>query len=120
EAVDCGHFLIESFARPGALPRVEPGKYPQYYFLHHEEELFLDWVLRWGGVEIPTSQARPGDILCYKIGKCYAHGAILLDPLHVIHAYVCGCAKVTITETFDSSLLKWKPRAFDMFAQRRA
>lgn len=118
QAVDCAMFLAESFINAGVVERFDPRPYPRLWFLHHERERFLEWIVeKLGGVEIPLERARPADLIVYRIGKCYAHGAILVAECLVIHAYHKN-QQVILTETFDASLAVLQPRAFDMFASR--
>jgi cell wall-associated NlpC family hydrolase len=119
EAVDCAMFLLESFVRPGIFPRFDPRPYPRDWFMHHSEERFIGWILKFGGVEIPVNKAQPGDVIMYKLGRCYAHGAVLVAPKLVIHSYARN-KQVILTETFDPTLATRSPRAFDMWAARRA
>lgn len=118
-AVDCAMLLVEVFVRAGVFERFDPRPYPRAWFLHHTRERFLEWVERMGGVEVPVDSARPGDILVYKMGLCYSHGAILVAPRLVLHAYYKN-TQVIYTETFDPDLANHQPRAFDMWARRRA
>jgi hypothetical protein len=112
--------LAESYINAGVIPRFDARPYPRLWFLHHQEERFVEWIVnRLGGTEIPVSDADPADLLVYKIGKCFAHGAILVSESLVIHAYH-KTREVILTETFDTSLSSLECRAFDMFASRRA
>ena len=119
ECCDCAMLLVRSFVDAGVLEPFDPRPYPRAWFLHHEEERFLGWVVdKFNAVEVPVDQAQPGDVLMYKLGRCYAHGAILVAPKLVIHAFSEN-RKVIYTETFDPRLATKKPRAFDIWAHRR-
>jgi cell wall-associated NlpC family hydrolase len=117
-AVDCAMLLAQVFINAGAIPPFDPRPYPQFHMLHSDEERLLGVVKHLGGSEVPLERAQPGDILLYRLGRVYSHGAILVEPQLVIHSWVKN-RKVVYTETFDIDLAKREPRAFDMFAQRR-
>lgn len=84
--VDCGWLLIEVYSAVGVIPRFDPGEYPLDWMLHREEERYLEWVERYAArVGVPA----PADLVMYKRGRCYSHGAIVLDwPEQVLHAHV--------------------------------
>ena len=119
-AVDCAMLLVEVFIRAGVIERFDPRPYPRSWYLHHDEERFVGWVVdKLGGTEIAVSSAQPADLLLYRIGRCYSHGTILVAPQLVVHAFHKN-EMVLYTETFDPDLATRAPRAFDMWARRRA
>ena len=119
QCVDCAMFLALVYIDVGVVEPFDPRPYPRLWFLHHAEERFLHWVVdKLGGTEIPIEEARLADVVVYRIGKCYAHGAILVDSRTVIHAYHKN-REVILTEAFDASLASLGVKAFDMFASRR-
>lgn len=64
-----------------------PAYSPQWY-LHKDVERYLEIVLS-RGVEIDEARALPGDVVVYKFGRLFAHGAIIIEPGFpaIIHAY---------------------------------
>ena len=86
--VDCAKLLKCVFVETGKLPPFTIAHYSPQFFLHQEEEKYLGYIRTWGR-EIEQSQARHGDIVVYKIGKCYAHGGIIVKPgwPTIIHAH---------------------------------
>jgi cell wall-associated NlpC family hydrolase len=118
EAVDCAMFLIEIFARAGIIEWFDPRPYPRSWFVHQDEERFMNWITdKLHCAEIPIDEARPGDVVLYRIGRCYAHGTLLVSPQLVIHAFYKNDA-VIYTETFDTELSSRKPRAFNPWGAR--
>lgn len=88
--VDCAKLLKCVYVEAGKIPadfRIK--HYAPQFFLHQEEEQYIGYVLACGAHEIDQESARHGDIVVYKVGKCYAHGAIILKPgwPHIIHAH---------------------------------
>jgi cell wall-associated NlpC family hydrolase len=118
EAVDCAMFLISVFFRAGVIGPFDPRPYPRSWFVHQDEERFLNSIVNhFGCKEIPPADARPGDLLMYRIGRCYAHGTILIAPKMVIHAFAEN-GQVIYTETFDPKLASREPRAFNPWGAR--
>ena len=84
--VDCLTLLAEVFFEAGIIPRIELPYYPPDWHLHRDEERYLAGLLRYArAIEEPPL---PGDIALWKFGRCYSHGAIVIDWPLVIHAYV--------------------------------
>jgi cell wall-associated NlpC family hydrolase len=61
--------------------------YPHDWHLHRVTERYLEGVLQYAK-EI-ESLPRPADIVLWKFGRCYSHGAIVVEWPRIIHAY-CG------------------------------
>ncbi len=88
--VDCGRFLAGVMVNAGvksidiaALPRMSP-----QWFLHREDGSFVDQVRRFA-VEYqlePGQKPRPGDIVVARMGRDWAHSAIVIDWPRVIGA----------------------------------
>lgn len=81
--VDCAMLLAEVYQEAGLLDRVEPGFYPRDFGLHRDEERFLHWVLKYAE-EVEHPQA--GDAAVFKFGRCFSHGAIMVDDKNFVHA----------------------------------
>src|SRR6516165_5996133 len=84
--VDCGMLLVRVFVDTGLCEPFDPRPYPQDWMLHRSEEKYLGFILdRAQEVEEP----RRGDIMVWRYGRCYSHGAIVtgVRPLTIVHAY---------------------------------
>jgi cell wall-associated NlpC family hydrolase len=86
--VDCGQFLKGVYAEAGFLPGDIP--LPKNYSLqvsqHRKDTEYIDTVARYMR-EIPEAEVLPGDVVIYKLGLAFAHGAIVVNwPEHIIHA----------------------------------
>lgn len=103
-AVDCAMLLVRVFVDTGKLAPFDPRPYPQRWHLHHSEERFLGWIEDKLGAKL-VNEARIGDVLVYQWGRCFAHGAILVNSEEVIHAY--GFAGMVIVSRRDEALLKF-------------
>ena len=91
--VDCARLLKCVMTEAGLIDDfVLPNYSPQFY-LHHDEQRFLGVVTRFAH-EIEREKAKVGDVVLYWIGKCFAHGAIIINPgwpniIHAHHASRC-------------------------------
>ena len=88
---DCATFLKCVFVEAGLIAPFEIGYYPAQFFLHSAEERYLTWVRKFGH-EIALEEAQPGDVALYKIGLCFAHGALVASPgwPAIIHAHAAS------------------------------
>lgn len=84
--VDCAMLLVRTHVDTGILPPFDPRPYPPAWFLHRSEERFLGWIVdELGAVEV--EQPRVGDVLVYRFGLCFSHGAILINSEEIVHAF---------------------------------
>jgi cell wall-associated NlpC family hydrolase len=118
QAVDCAMFLIRIFSNVGVIQYFDPRPYPRSWFVHQDEERFMNWITdNLHCAEIPAAEAKPGDVVLYRIGRCYAHGALLVAPQMIIHAFAKNGA-VIYTETFDPDLSTRAPKYFNPWGVR--
>jgi hypothetical protein len=89
--VDCAKLLKCVFVEAGLIGDFDIGPYSPQFFLHQSEERYLGWVLKFAD-EVPLERVRHGDVALYFLGKCFAHGAIVVKPgwPHIIHAHAGG------------------------------
>lgn len=123
--VDCAFFVKEVFETAGLEAPIPVAPYSAQWFLHKDEELYLAAV-KDRADEIAEKDALPADIVLYRFGRCFAHGAIIIDPgfPSIIHAYK-QAGMVTLGEG-DQGDLAWvgaasgtKPRE-RLFFRRKA
>jgi len=84
--VDCLTLLAEVYTEAGVVPRIDIPYYPHDWHLHRGEERYLSGLLRYAH-EIEMSP-QPGDICLWKFGRCFSHGAIVVEWPIIVHAYV--------------------------------
>jgi cell wall-associated NlpC family hydrolase len=84
--VDCGMLLVRVFVDTGLSAPIDPRPYSQEWHLHRSEEKYLGFVTPFAA-EVDTVGL--GDIVVFKYGRCYAHGAIVtaISPLWIVHAF---------------------------------
>ncbi len=107
--VDCAQLVWAVFHNCGLTPFLPLEPYAQDFFLHRDVERYLAIVLRRAlEVEYP----RPGDLVLFRIGRLYAHGAIVDSPgwPTIIHAWYA--AKRVISARGDQGRLANRPRKF--------
>lgn len=86
--LDCATSIWIMFRQAGLeTPETLPAYSPQWY-MHRGEEMYLDLVLEHAD-EIQEAEAIPGDIVIYKFGRCFAHGALVIEPgfPSIVHAH---------------------------------
>ncbi|WP_018610256.1 C40 family peptidase [Uliginosibacterium gangwonense] len=82
--VDCAQLLYGVFVEGlGLVPEFEIDAYPADWMMHRSEERFVSYVLNRAEL-VDAPQA--GDIALFKWGRCFAHGAIVVNWPTVIHA----------------------------------
>lgn len=81
---DCLTLLAEVYSEAGVLPRIHIPYYPKDWHLHRGAERYMEGLLHYAReIETPPEQA---DIVLWKFGRCYSHGAIVVQWPHIIHA----------------------------------
>lgn len=106
--VDCAQLPAGVYEAVGMIPHIEPA-YPPDWHLHKDEDLYVQWVLRFGR-EISEADAGPGDLVLWKWGRAYSHGGILVDQTNVVHAYIG--TRVSLDNINQHEELKQRPRRF--------
>lgn len=108
--VDCGLFILEVFERCGLVPHIDVPHYGLDFMRHSNEEWFLNYILTYAGELGPDVEHLPGDVIMYKVGKLYAHGAIVKEWPVIIHSSR-PCRGVCY-ENFNNSALYGLPKRF--------
>ena len=89
--VDCAMILVRVFCDLGLVPPFDPRPYVRDWMLHRGEERYLGFLIERAREIDPStgSGPLPGDVILFRIGRCYAHGGIVskTDPLTIIHAF---------------------------------
>ena len=115
--IDCLTLLAEVYERAGVIPHVEVPFYPPDWNLHRDAERYLDGVMQYAR-EIPTvdnaNRPQPGDIAVFKFGRCFAHGAIVVQWPRLIHAW--HNAGVVYADATQGQLAERPVRIFDPFS----
>ena len=89
--VDCAMFPLEVYCEAGLIGDIEVPYYPADWMLHRSEEIYLH-IVQECATELTALPATaggsvlPGDFVLYRFGRCFAHGAIVIEWPTVIHA----------------------------------
>lgn len=83
--VDCAQLLIGVFSGVGLVAPFETDDYPRDWMLHREEDRFRAYVRQYAD-QIAVEEVLPGDVCLYLYGKCFAHGAVVVEWPLIIHA----------------------------------
>ena len=82
---DCAMILVGVYSNLGIIPKdFDPRPYPAQWHVHRNEERYLAYVM--GFVNEIEGPPKPGDLAMFKVGKVFAHGAIVTDWPNVVHA----------------------------------
>jgi cell wall-associated NlpC family hydrolase len=82
--VDCAMLLCEVYERAGLIGRVEIPHYPPDWHLHRDAERFLARIV--DHARAIAGPPEPGDVALFRYGRCFSHGAIVVDWPQVVHA----------------------------------
>jgi cell wall-associated NlpC family hydrolase len=86
---DCAMLLVGVYAAVGLLTKeFDPRPYPAEWHVHRNEEKYMGYVTQFMH-HMPSIEERkplPGDLVMFKIGHVFAHGAIVTDWPFVVHA----------------------------------
>jgi hypothetical protein len=84
--VDCAMFPLEVYREAGNVGDIEVPYYPQDWMLHRSDEIYLGIVKDLASELRGFEAVKPGDFVLYRFGRCFAHGAIVIEWPTVIHA----------------------------------
>ena len=113
--VDCAMLLVRAAVDTRLVPPFDPRPYPPQWHLHRDEERFLAIVSKLG--QEVEREPIPGDVIVYRVGRCFSHGGIVIENNHVIHAYY-KTQSVVISPLHEIELAclpDGKPRPFKLF-----
>ena len=105
--VDCAMLPAAVYRTCGLIPPLTVEHYPPDWHLHRDIERYLDVVTSYAS-EVPGPTG-PGDFVLYRWGRCFAHGAIVVDWPMIIHALI----NIGVTlDRGDAGKLSGRPRRY--------
>ena len=110
--MDCAQFPLAVYSACGLIEPFDPGDYPPDWHLHRSEERYLNQV-RARARQKEGDAPLPGDFVVFRVGRCFAHGAIVVAWPRIIHAVVNRC--VTLDEANSGRLAKSPRIAFTLW-----
>lgn len=111
--VDCAQLIRCVFANAGVIDDFVIPHYSPQQFLHSDAETYMATV-RTFAREVAEAEALPGDVVLYKLGKAFGHGAIIVDPgwSNIVHAWAAAglvCRGLGLEEMLGA---QWRERRF--------
>ena len=111
--VDCAHFPMAVYSACGLILPIDTYDYPPDWHMHRSEERYLNQV-RAVATEIDLEKVGPGDFVLFKVGRCYAHGAIVIEWPRIIHAVLR--LGVTAGSSYDGMTAGKPIKAFTLWS----
>ena len=115
--VDCAQLVLCVYACAGLVQDFDTGAYPPDWHLHREEERYMG-IIRTLAVEIPRSALLPGDVILYRFGRAFSHGALVIDLPQLVHASRRDGAVVMTDEDRDVELIGRHTVCFSFWGPR--
>lgn len=104
--VDCAQILAAVYEEAGVITPLDLGEYSTQWHLHHEREVYLEW-LAFAGARPIEGDPLPGDVGVWKFGLTHSHGGIVIeggpDPV-VLHSYIKARRGVTLCRASEAPL----------------
>ena len=115
-AVDCSMLLVGAIVEGRVYEAFDPRPYSPVWFMARSEEKYLAWL---NTVAVEVDTPKPGDIIAYRVGRCFAHSGIMADDTFLVHAYA-KTKKCTRTELTTPDLAKRPKKYFDIWQRIRS
>jgi cell wall-associated NlpC family hydrolase len=117
--VDCGQYVCAVFEAVGLAPHIVTPRYNLQFMLNRSDEWYIETLLQYSD-EISASEAKMGDVVVLKWGRCYSHGAILAEPWpglmwHALNGFGVGICDAKRDGRIQAALQKQRafpPRFF--------
>lgn len=108
---DCATFILCVFRDLGLVPDVDLGDYSIQAHLHKDTVTtqYIDTVREYA-TEIPEAEAKPGDVVLFRVAHAFAHSGIITAGSTIVHA-MNRIGVVYSDYNIDSFLLK-RPKLF--------
>ena len=118
--VDCAQLPAAVYEAAGMIPHIPVDPYSHQWHLHQSKEVYLNMVLNHAREFKGPPQS--GDFVLFKLGRVHAHGAIVTQWPHIVHAVSVGFIGVVesnvMREPFAGDLLiNRSPRFFTLWGE---
>jgi cell wall-associated NlpC family hydrolase len=97
----------------------DPGKYDVNapFLKRGADDVYIQGTLQFCR-EISEAEVQPGDVVLYKVGRGFSHGAVVVDwPTHVIHATKLANGVIGSHGTDEGVLLRRERRYFSFWGK---
>jgi cell wall-associated NlpC family hydrolase len=78
QGVDCATLIFAVFREAGLIGDITLPPYSGQWHVHRDEEKYTDFIRQFA-TEVTDRTPLPGDVVCFKFHRCFAHGAIVVD-----------------------------------------
>jgi NlpC/P60 family putative phage cell wall peptidase len=112
--VDCAQLVLGVYAGAGLIEAFDTGDYPPDWHLHRAGERYIG-VISTLAAEIDPADVQAADVLLFKFGRAFSHGAIVTDWPQVVHASRKDGAVILGDATRDADLIGRPMKAFRYF-----
>lgn len=86
QGADCLTMIAEVFIEAGEVENMDIPYYPKDWHLHRDAERYFEGLTKY--TKEIKGNPQPGDVVLFKFGRCFSHGAIVIDWPLVIHAHI--------------------------------
>lgn len=83
--VDCGQLLIAVYSKFDLMPELDVPHYSMDFALHRSQEWYRGIVETYAKV---VEAPRPGDVVLFRFGRSFSHGAVVVAWPNIIHAWM--------------------------------
>ena len=81
---DCGQWLYQLFLDCGVISPSEIQPYSLSWAVHTDDNRYIDMIERYA-LRVADDDTRPGNIIIFKFGRAYSHGALITGWPNIIH-----------------------------------
>ena len=82
--VDCAMLLAAIYEAAGLVDPITFERYPPDWMLHRDAERLLEVVET--RAQLSSEPGKPGDLVVYRYGRAFAHGAVVIEWPVIVHA----------------------------------
>lgn len=106
---DCAQLLYCVYRNVGLIDEIPLEYYPPDWHLNRSVERYMNEVMKHA---CETETPLPGDVVLYRMGRAYAHGAIVVDPgwPSIVHAF--AESRFVLLDRGDDGRMKDRPHKF--------
>ena len=112
--VDCAQLPLAVYAGAGIIEDFDTGDYPFDWHQHRQEERYVGIVLTLAQELASIEQVGAGDLILWKYGRAFSHGALVIGLPQVLHASRKDDG-VVLTDIDRDTELKGRPARYFSF-----
>ena len=90
--VDCATLLVCAAQEAGLIEEMVLPEYAPQWHLHRSAQMYLATILKICR-EVPPPPL-PGDVAIWQFGRCFSHGAIVIEWPRIVHACIGDAVRI--------------------------